>query len=69
MDAPEDVKKVGRIDGKGMRRETMFTDPTKGQSAGNWLSEADVDFFTGGMLSSAIGQPSLMLNKKKSDFL
>jgi hypothetical protein len=36
--------KKARIDGMGMKRETLFGK----RQEGSWLSESDVDFFTGG---------------------
>lgn len=36
--------KKPRVDGAGMRRESPFSL----EKDGGWLSEADVDFFTGG---------------------
>jgi len=43
----QDNKGKVRVDGSGMKRETLFGNSS---SPGSWLSESDVDFFTGGML-------------------
>lgn len=41
----QDTKGKVRVDGSGMKRETLFGNSS---SPGSWLSESDVDFFTGG---------------------
>eukprot|EP00892_Ulva_mutabilis_P012623 jgi/Ulvmu1/9733/UM055_0073.1 len=44
----QDSKSKVRVDGSGMKRETLFGSSS---SPGSWLSESDVDFFTGGGLT------------------
>lgn len=41
----QDTQGKVRVDGSGMKRETLFGNSS---SPGSWLSESDVDFFTGG---------------------
>ena len=45
---PPEARRPGRIDGTGLSRETLFGGSKK---QGSWLSENDIDFFTGGALS------------------
>lgn len=44
----QDTQGKVRVDGSGMKRETLFGNSS---SPGSWLSESDVDFFTGGGLT------------------
>jgi hypothetical protein len=41
---PQEARRQGRIDGTGLQRETIFG---SSKTKGNWLSEGDIDFFTG----------------------
>lgn len=47
MPEKQDTKGKVRVDGFGMKRETLFGSSS---SPGSWLSESDVDFFTGGAI-------------------